>query len=173
MFSILIQPVSKISGGALERRGALRVVDSRETLARRLFFILLDVFISDILQYFVSSDPCVHLFVNSITWVITHSCMKVSRLISCQQAMYWFRRSRILSTHPSLHGFSSSLRGVARGVLGCPWTPLGRPSFEQTTYNIQVAKTPWQYLGRKSHCWKAHFFKICFFVKYFVNGSCL
>ena len=25
----------------------------------------------------------------------------------------------------------------------------------------------WQYLGRKSHCWKAHFFKICFFVKYF------
>ena len=37
----------------------------------------------------------------------------------------------------------------------------------QTTYNIQVAKTPWQYLGHKSHCWKAHFFKICFFVKYF------
>ena len=35
-------------------------------------------------------------------------------------------------------------RGVARGgVLGCPCpTPLGRPSFEQTTYNIQVAKTP-------------------------------
>ena len=59
-------------------------------------------------------------------------------------------------------------RGVARGgVLGCPWPPLGRPSFEQTTYNIQMAKTPWQYLGRKSHCWKAHFFKICFFVKYF------
>ena len=29
------------------------------------------------------------------------------------------------------------------------------------------AKTPWQYLGRKSRCWKAHFFKICFFVKYF------
>ena len=26
---------------------------------------------------------------------------------------------------------------------------------------------PWQYLGRKTHCWKAHFFKICFFVKYF------
>ena len=25
----------------------------------------------------------------------------------------------------------------------------------------------WQYLGRKSHCWKAHFFTICFFVKYF------
>ena len=59
-------------------------------------------------------------------------------------------------------------RGVAkRGVLGCPWPPLGRPSFEQTTYNIQVAKTPWQYLGHKSHCWKDHFFKICFFVKYF------
>ena len=118
MLSILIQPVSKISGGALERQGALRVVDSRE-LARRLFFILLDVFISDILQYFVSSDPCVHLFVNSITWVITHGCMKVSRLLSCQQAMYWFRRSHILTTHPSLHGFLSSLRGVARGVLGC------------------------------------------------------
>ena len=114
MLSILIQPVSKISGGALERRGALRVVDSRE-LARRLFFILLDVFISDILQYFVFSDPCVHLFVNSITWVITLSCMKVSRLISCQQAMYWLRRSCILPTHPSLHGFSSSLRGIARG----------------------------------------------------------
>ena len=61
-----------------------------------------------------------------------------------------------------------SHRGVARGgVLGCPWSPLGRPSFEQTTYNTQVAKTPWQYLGSKSHCWKAHFFKICFFVKYF------
>ena len=58
-------------------------------------------------------------------------------------------------------------RGVARGVLGCPWPPLGRPSFEQTTYNIQVAKTTWQYLGCKSHCWKAHFFKIVFFVKYF------
>ena len=61
-----------------------------------------------------------------------------------------------------------SLRGIARGGgPGVPVTPLGRPSFEQTTYNIQVAKTPWQYLGRKSHCWKAHFFKICFFVKYF------
>ena len=51
--------------------------------------------------------------------------------------------------------------------MGFPWPPLARPSFEQTTYNIQVAKTPWQHLGRKSHCWKAHFFKICFFVKYF------
>ena len=58
-------------------------------------------------------------------------------------------------------------RGVARGVLGCP-PPLCRPSFEQTTYNIQLAKTPWQYLGRKRHhCWKALFFKICFFEKYF------
>ena len=64
-------------------------------------------------------------------------------------------------------------RGVARGVLGCPWPPLGRPSFEQTTHNIQVAKTSWQYLGRKSHCWKAHFFKICFFVQYFVKSFCL
>ena len=58
-------------------------------------------------------------------------------------------------------------RGLARGVLGCPWPPLGRPFFEQTTYYIQVVKTPWQYLGRKSHCWKHHFFKICFVVKYF------
>ena len=34
-------------------------------------------------------------------------------------------------------------RGVARGGSGVPVTPpLGRPSFEQTTYNIQVAKTP-------------------------------
>ena len=32
-------------------------------------------------------------------------------------------------------------RGVARGGPGVPVTPLGRPSFEQTTYNIQVAKT--------------------------------
>ena len=34
--------------------------------------------------------------------------------------------------------------GVARGGggPGVPVTPLGRPSFEQTTYNIQVAKTP-------------------------------
>ena len=57
-------------------------------------------------------------------------------------------------------------RGVARGVLGCLWPPLGRPSFEQKTYNIQVVKTPWQYLGHKNNCWKAHFFKICFLVKY-------
>ena len=55
-------------------------------------------------------------------------------------------------------------RGVVRGGPGVPGP--GKPSFEQTTYNIQVAKTPWQYLGHKSHCWKAHFFKICF-VKYF------
>ena len=38
----------------------------------------------------------------------------------------------------------SSVRGVARGggggVPGCPGLPHGRPSFEQTTYNIQVAK---------------------------------
>ena len=35
-------------------------------------------------------------------------------------------------------------RGVTRGGggPGVPVTPLGRPSFEQTTYNIQVAKTP-------------------------------
>ena len=61
-------------------------------------------------------------------------------------------------------------QGLARGGPGVPVNPpppLGRPSFEQTTYNIQVAKAPWQYLGRKSHRWKAHFFKICFFVKYF------
>ena len=59
-------------------------------------------------------------------------------------------------------------RGVARGGPGVPVTPpLVGLLFEQTTYNIQVAKMPWQYLGRKSHCWKAHFFKICFFVKYF------
>ena len=64
--------------------------------------------------------------------------------------------------------------GAWRLVLGCSWPPLGRPSFEQTTCNIQVAKTPWQCLGRKSHCWKAHFFKICFFLGaiYFVGLSC-
>ena len=33
-------------------------------------------------------------------------------------------------------------RGVARGGPGVPVTPpLGRPFFEQTTYNIQVTKT--------------------------------
>ena len=34
-------------------------------------------------------------------------------------------------------------RGVAGGGggPGVPVTPLGRPSFDQTTYNIQVAKT--------------------------------
>ena len=74
------------------------------------------------------------------------------------------------------HGMHVSITGAylggGGGVLGCSWPspPLGRPSFEQTTYNIQVAKTPWQYLVRKSHCWKAHFFKICFFVKYFRQG---
>ena len=62
---------------------------------------------------------------------------------------------------------NAEFRGVAWGeFLGCPWLPLGRPSFEQTTDNIQVAKTPWQYLGRKSHCWKAYFFNF-FFLKYF------
>ena len=100
--------------------GALRVVDGKE-LARRLFFILLDVFISDTLQYFVSSDPCAHLFVNSITWVITHSCVKVSRLISCQQAMYWFRRSHVLPTCPSLHGFSCSLAPTHTPDLWCTY----------------------------------------------------
>ena len=35
----------------------------------------------------------------------------------------------------------AELRGVARGGPGVPVTPLGRPSFEQTTHNIQVAKT--------------------------------
>ena len=33
-------------------------------------------------------------------------------------------------------------RSVGRGVLGCLWPPLGRPSFEQKTYNIQVVKMP-------------------------------
>ena len=37
------------------------------------------------------------------------------------------------------------IRGVARGGPGVPVIPpppLSRPPFEQTTYNIQVAKTP-------------------------------
>ena len=38
--------------------------------------------------------------------------------------------------------FTREYRGVARGGPGVPVTPLGRSSFEQTTYNIQVAKTP-------------------------------
>ena len=47
----------------------------------------------------------------------------------------------------ALHSFvgeiqTNAARGVARGGPGVPVTPLGRPSFEQTTYNIQVAKTP-------------------------------
>ena len=36
-------------------------------------------------------------------------------------------------------------QGLARGGPGVPVNPpppLGRPSFEQTTYNIQVAKAP-------------------------------
>ena len=49
-------------------------------------------------------------------------------------------------------------RGVARGggVLGCPWPPLGRPSFEQTTYILAVKAIV-----------EKPTFKICFFVKYF------
>ena len=86
--------------------GALRVVDGRE-LAHRLFFILLDVFISDTLQYFVSSDPCAHLFVNSITWVITHSCVKVSRLISCQQVCIGLEE--VMSCPPAPHYMVSHL----------------------------------------------------------------
>ena len=76
---------------------------------------------------------------------------------------------RSFPSSPSRASRLSSARGVVRGRRGpgVPVTPLGRLSFEQTTYNFQVAKTPWQYLGRKSHCWKAHFFKICFFVEYF------
>ena len=55
-------------------------------------------------------------------------------------------------------------RGVARGSWGAR-DPLGRPSFEQTTFRWR--KRHDNYLGRKSHCSKAHYFKICFFVKYF------
>ena len=58
-------------------------------------------------------------------------------------------------------------RGVTRGGPGVLVTPPWKAFFWANNLHIQVAKTPWQYLGRKSHCWKAHFFKICFFVNYF------
>ena len=47
-----------------------------------------------------------------------------------------------MTTPPFDIGNVGLRRGVARGGPGVPVTPLGRPSFEQTTYNIQVAKTP-------------------------------
>ena len=51
-------------------------------------------------------------------------------------------------------------RGVATGrgggVLGYPWPPLVGHLLSKQPTIFQVAKTPWQYLGRKSHCWKAH-----------------
>ena len=87
--------------------------------------------------------------------------------------------SLVASNKPSWHNLiwrlvirvrkpkKSSFRSVFLGGSWGPRDPPRRPSFEQTTYNIQVAKTPWQYLGLKSHSWKAHVFKICFFVKYF------
>ena len=54
---------------------------------------------------------------------------------------------RSFPSSPSRASRLSSARGVARWGgggegPGVPVTPLGRPSFEQTTYNIQVAKTP-------------------------------
>ena len=87
--------------------------------------------------------------------------------------------SLVASNKPSWHNLiwrlvirvrkpkKSSFRSVFLGGSWGPRDPPRRPSFEQTTYNIQVAKTPWQYLGLKSHSWKAHVFKICVFVKYF------
>ena len=39
---------------------------------------------------------------------------------------------------PRLPGPLVSPIGVARGVLGCPWPLLCKPSCKQTTYNIQV-----------------------------------
>ena len=84
-----------------------------------LFLILLDAFISDTLQYFVSSGPCAHLFVNSITWVINHSCMKVSKLISNQQAMYWLEEDTFCP--PPFHGFSSSLAPTHTPGLWCTY----------------------------------------------------
>ena len=44
-------------------------------------------------------------------------------------------------TSPIVQCLVSVYKGVARGSPGVPVIPIGRPSFEQTTYNIQVAKT--------------------------------
>ena len=52
---------------------------------------------------------------------------------------------RILFTNVKLPYSMSHIRGVSKGggrSWGARYPPFGRPSFEQTTYNIQVAKTP-------------------------------
>jgi len=38
------------------------------------------------------------------------------------------------------------------GTWGARAPPLGRLSYEQTTYDFTGEKTAGQYLGRKSHC---------------------
>ena len=96
-----------------------------------------------------------------------HPCILCSLIAFPPHPFAYFLTSGYLLQTPN-HSNSQQFELFAISLEGSSYREsTSRPSFEETTYNIQVAKTPWQHLGRKSHCWKAHFFKICFFVKYF------
>ena len=54
-------------------------------------------------------------------------------------AFYCFEDRLVLTLKRPAEYMSMVLfKGVARGVLGCPWPPLCKPFCKQTTYNIQV-----------------------------------
>ena len=81
---------------------------------------------------------------------------------------------RSFPSSPSRASRLSSARGVARwGGGGGSWGARDPPlvglrlSKQPTIFKWRKRHDMGQYLGRKSHCWKAHFFKICFFVEYF------
>ena len=64
--------------------------------------------------------------------------------------------------------FYKLLRGEGRGGPGVPMTPpLGRLLLSKQPTIFRWQKRHDNILAIKANCRKAHFFKICFFVKYF------